>query len=312
MTDYIETLRKHIGHAPILQCGASIILVNERNEILLQKRRDNGCWGFHGGAIELDEVVEEAAKRELFEETGLTANSLELFGVFSGTDMHYVYPNGDEVSNVDIVYICRDFSGVLKAELNEVTELKFFRIDELPDNISPPQRKPLNKYVEHEKAKRAKVVLIERTMVSDLQSILDLQYLAFLSEAKKFNDFTIEPLNQKIDEIKEEFEKGIILKAKDKHSRIIGSVRGISSGGTTQIRKLIVHPTVQNQGIGTKLIAAIENECFAARYELSASIRCPLNIKLYERLGYKKFKETMVSEDNGFVYFEKVGEKKQI
>ena len=151
MTDYIKALRKNIGHAPILQCGASVILVNIDSEILLQKRLDNGCWGFHGGAVELDEVVEDAAKRELYEETGLIVNSLELFGVFSGSDMHYVYPNGDEVSNVDIVYICRDYSGVLKAGLSEVSELRFFPIDNLPDNISPPQRRPLMEFAEHEK-----------------------------------------------------------------------------------------------------------------------------------------------------------------
>ena len=46
MTDYIKSLRKYKGHAPILQCGASVILINGNGEILLQKRRDNGAWGF--------------------------------------------------------------------------------------------------------------------------------------------------------------------------------------------------------------------------------------------------------------------------
>ena len=148
MTDYIKALRKSIGHAPILQCGASVIVVNASGEVLLQKRRDNGCWGFHGGSVELDEVVEDAAKRELYEETGLTANTLELFGVFSGPDLHYIYPNGDEVSNVDIVYLCFDYSGAPKAELSEVSELRFFSINKLPENISPPQRKPLLKFMD--------------------------------------------------------------------------------------------------------------------------------------------------------------------
>ncbi len=152
MSDYIKNLREHIGHAPILQCGASVILINGSGEILLQKRQDNGCWGFHGGAVELDEVVEEAARRELLEETGLTAHSLELFGVFSGKDMHYVYPNGDEVSNIDIVYICREYTGVLMPEQSEVSELRFFAVDDLPENISPPQRKPLNEFVAKTKA----------------------------------------------------------------------------------------------------------------------------------------------------------------
>ena len=60
MTEYISSIRKLVGHMPIMQCGASVILVNKRGELLLQKRRDNGCWGYHGGSVELDEIVEEA------------------------------------------------------------------------------------------------------------------------------------------------------------------------------------------------------------------------------------------------------------
>ena len=114
MSDYIMDLRKIVGHRPLLQVGASVIVEDEAGRILLQKRSDNNCWGYAGGSVELDENVEDAAKRELLEETGLTANSLELFGVFSGKELHYIYPNGDEVSNVDIVYICRDYTGTLK------------------------------------------------------------------------------------------------------------------------------------------------------------------------------------------------------
>ena len=99
----------------------------------------------------MDEVVEEAAKRELFEETGLIAESLELFGVFSGKDTHYTYPNGDEVSNVDIVYVCHRYTGELKCQDGEVDELKFFRVDEIPENISKPIRKALSKWVEQNK-----------------------------------------------------------------------------------------------------------------------------------------------------------------
>jgi len=137
-----------VGHAPVMLCGASVIVVNESGELLLQRRRDNGCWGYPGGGIELNEVVEEAAMRELYEETGLTANSLELFGVFSGPELHYVYPNGDEVSIIDIVYICRDWIGDLKPDLSEVGDLRFFAPGKLPENISPPVVKPLKAYLD--------------------------------------------------------------------------------------------------------------------------------------------------------------------
>ena len=136
MSDYIMDLRKIVGHRPLLQVGASVIVEDEKGRILLQKRSDNHYWGYAGGSIELDENVEDAAKRELFEETGLTAERLELFGIFSGKDMHYIYPNGDEVSNIDIVYICRDYTGTLRRQENEVEELKFFALNEIPKKIS--------------------------------------------------------------------------------------------------------------------------------------------------------------------------------
>lgn len=148
MSDYIMGLRKIVGHRPLLQVGAGVIVENERGEVLLQKRADNHCWGYAGGSVELDEVVEEAAKRELFEETGLIAKELTLFGVFSGKETHYVYPNGDEVSNVDIVYLCSSYTGQLTRQESEVEELRFFAADSLPDNLSPPIRVPLLRWAE--------------------------------------------------------------------------------------------------------------------------------------------------------------------
>ena len=148
MSGYIMWLRSFVGHKPLLQCGAGVIVENEKGEILLIRRTDNGCWGYAGGSVELDEKVEDAAKRELFEETGLIAQELELFGVFSGKDLHYTYPNGDEVSNIDIVYTCRKYSGTLKMQESEVADLQFFDVNEIPDNISPPIRRQLFQWIE--------------------------------------------------------------------------------------------------------------------------------------------------------------------
>ena len=148
---YILDLRKYVGHRPLIQVGASVIVEDPQGRILLQLRADNHCWGTCGGSIEPDERVEDAAKRELFEETGLTAETLTLFGVFSGPELHYVYPNGDEVSNIDIVFLCRSFTGELKPQAGEVEALRFFAVDEVPENLSPPIRPALTKWMEHKR-----------------------------------------------------------------------------------------------------------------------------------------------------------------
>ena len=151
MSNYIMDLRKVVGHAPLLQCAGSVIIENENGEILLGKRTDNHNWGYAGGSIELNETVEECAKRELFEETGLIADELEFFMVNSGPEVHYIYPNGDEVYNVEIIYLCRKYHGTLKRQEEEVEELRFFALADIPAEISDPIAPVVRKYIEMRK-----------------------------------------------------------------------------------------------------------------------------------------------------------------
>lgn len=143
---YIMELRKIVGKRPLIMAGAAVLLINEKNELLLQLRQDNNCWGLAGGALELGETLEQTAMRELFEETGLIANKIKLFNVYSGENFHYTYPHGDVVYNVISAYICTDYEGVMKRDGKEVQELKFFKFAELPHNISPPDAPIINEY----------------------------------------------------------------------------------------------------------------------------------------------------------------------
>ena len=135
--DYILQLRQHIGHRPILMVGAAILVLDAQDRLLMMKRSDNGRWGLPGGATEPGEIVEEAARRETLEETNLQVKEMSLFGVFSGPGLYYKYPNGDEVYNVTIMYLSRDWLGEIKLN-HEHSEWKWFPAGELPDNVSPP------------------------------------------------------------------------------------------------------------------------------------------------------------------------------
>ena len=78
--EYFKYLRQYVGHKPIILPGSVVIILNGQNEILLQKRND-GYWGLPGGLMDLGESFEEVAKREVFEETGLVVEDLELLKV---------------------------------------------------------------------------------------------------------------------------------------------------------------------------------------------------------------------------------------
>src|SRR5512133_2544479 len=112
--DYIQQLRHYIGHRPILMLGAVTLVVDHDHRLLMMKRTDSGLWGIPGGAVELGEVIEDAAKRETSEETNLEIVEMSLFGVFSGPELYYKYPNGDEVYNLSIVYLVKEWSGEIQ------------------------------------------------------------------------------------------------------------------------------------------------------------------------------------------------------
>ncbi len=148
MGGYIFDMRKLVGHRTIIQCSGSIIIVDKNGRLLLGKRTDNHLWGYAGGSVEINEKIEDCAARELFEEMGIVADEMELFYINSGKDTHYIYPNGDEVSNIEIVYICRKYHGTPKAQESEIEELRYFTLDEItPDMISPPIRPVIEEYM---------------------------------------------------------------------------------------------------------------------------------------------------------------------
>lgn len=128
---YISEMRKHIGHAPMLSVGATVIVLKD-NKVLLNLRSDTCTWGIPGGAIELGETLEQTAARELKEDTNLTAESFTFLHLFSGSDFYFKYPNGDELYSVVALYLAEGVHGEMKITDGESKELKFFGKNEVP------------------------------------------------------------------------------------------------------------------------------------------------------------------------------------
>ncbi len=149
------------------------------------------------------------------------------------------------------------------------------------------------------------VLRILKAQPEDLGIILALQYRAYRSEARLLGNDKIPPLMQTLKDVEKEYREGIILKAIDEAGVIIGSVRAREEGDTLHIGKLMVLPEKQGRGVGTQLLVAIEKACPKPRYELFTSNMSMKNLKLYEGLGYVRFREEEMMGELKFVYMEK-------
>ena len=139
--DYIKRIRKLIGHEPMLIPHAVVILLDKDNKVLFEVRADDGYLDFPGGSVDMGEEVIETAKRELYEETGLIADELELFDVYSGPITKYTYFNQDVIYGVDTFYVCKKYHGELKPQKEEVKDLLFLDVNSINGKLSPRNKK---------------------------------------------------------------------------------------------------------------------------------------------------------------------------
>ena len=147
---------------------------------------------------------------------------------------------------------------------------------------------------------------IARAMHADAAAILDLQRLAYRSEAELYQDWSLPPLRQTLAELSDEFDSMTFLKASCE-GVLIGSVRARMSASSCEIGRLIVHPDHQGRGIGRQLMYAMEAQIRAPRYELFTGARSERNIRLYEFLGYRPFKTQVLAPHLALVFMEKAG-----
>ncbi|MDD2643777.1 MAG: GNAT family N-acetyltransferase [Methanobacteriaceae archaeon] len=149
-------------------------------------------------------------------------------------------------------------------------------------------------------------MLILEATISDLRSILELQYLAYQKEAEILDDYELDPLKETEEEIEEAFFNGVILKAIDDLGHIVGSVRAFKKEDTVFIERLIVDPNLTGNGIGSKLLDAAEKLLPSKRYEFFSSDIISHNLDFFRNNGYKEFKAEFIKPNVRAVYFEKL------
>jgi len=134
------------------------------------------------------------------------------------------------------------------------------------------------------------MLVIDKADLADAEAILALQKIAYRDEARIYGDFQIPPLLETLEELKESFANHLILKA-SVNGKLVGSVRALCADHACHVSRLAVHPDFQNQGIATRLLLEVERYFPSCRrFELFTGEKSVKNIRLYEKLGYRKFK----------------------
>jgi len=135
--EYWKILRKHLGKQRVIM-PSSLGVITKNNKILLTLHKELKSWGFPGGLQDLNESVEETAKREIKEELNLKLEVNHLIGIYSSDQWHHSFPNGDEIQNLSFLFMMSSPKKFDKIQLQpeEIEAYDFFELDNLPKNCS--------------------------------------------------------------------------------------------------------------------------------------------------------------------------------
>jgi len=123
--------------------------------------------------------------------------------------------------------------------------------------------------------------------VDDAPAMLALQHVAFEPEARACGSREIPPLQETVAGIQAHIRMATVLKAMD-GERLVGAIRGVVAGDTCVVRVLVVAEDQRGQGLGARLLQAIEDaHPDVARFELTTNMIMPANVRFYLRHGYE-------------------------
>lgn len=152
ISEYIKHIRAKIGNDLLLLPGVTAVVINDRDEVLLQLRRDTETWAPPSGGLEPGENLAQCVIREVLEETGIEVIPESVIAVLSGDDFRVTYPNGDQIGVVSCVFRCRPrMASAPRVNDDESLEMRFFPCDAIPDNMLPRHKWIISKALENDR-----------------------------------------------------------------------------------------------------------------------------------------------------------------
>jgi ADP-ribose pyrophosphatase YjhB (NUDIX family) len=134
---YLGQLRTLAGERTLLFVGGRTVVRDDAGRVLLVRRSDNGRWAVPAGAMELGESIAECAIREMYEETGLTAEATTPYAIYTGPNYTLTNMYGHTYQLFIVAFRVDRWSGELLRVTDETTDARFFGADELPPDLSP-------------------------------------------------------------------------------------------------------------------------------------------------------------------------------
>ncbi|MDB5265132.1 MAG: hypothetical protein JWN64_703 [Parcubacteria group bacterium] len=140
----MEFRNRELTNRPLFPVGINIFVIRD-GKILLGKRKSSyhdGEWGVPGGHLEEGEKMLECAARELLEETGLTATTLEF--VITDND-----PRQDKFHYVHFGFLAENTIGEPKLMEPECCYgWEWFPLNELPSPIFIGHQKIIQGFID--------------------------------------------------------------------------------------------------------------------------------------------------------------------
>lgn len=130
MPAYLRKLRSKVGNELLHVPSVTIICFDDIGRVLLVNHAE-GVWVAPGGSVEPPEFLADAAVREMAEETGLLVEPENVLGVYGGPEFHVTYANGDQVSYLMTVFVCRVIGGDPQPDRVETLDVRYIAESEL-------------------------------------------------------------------------------------------------------------------------------------------------------------------------------------
>jgi 8-oxo-dGTP pyrophosphatase MutT (NUDIX family) len=136
--DYYDDPAAPKANSIVVAVTASVL--NDRGELLLVERTDNGLWALPGGAQDFGESIIQAAQREVREESGIDVEITGLSGIYSDPRHVIAYDDGEVRQEFSVCFHATPIGGELRSS-SETRQARWVSPNTLQDlNIHPSMR----------------------------------------------------------------------------------------------------------------------------------------------------------------------------